>query len=72
MVFFKNLSLKYDNLIDRFGLRFESFVLNYFVVIIYKILLDLIYCVYIAGCHAFFSLELSVVNVANGWLIVRL
>lgn len=68
MVFFENLSLKYDSLIDRFGLRFESFALNYFVVIIYKILLDLIYCLYIAGSHAFFSLEISVINVINGWL----
>ena len=70
MVFFNNLGLKYDNLIDRWGLRFESPALSYLVVIIYKILLDLIYCKYIAGSHAFFSLEISIINVVNGWLAI--
>ena len=70
MRYFKNLCLKYDNFIDRVGIFFESYALNCFVISIYKGLLDVIYCIYIAGSHAFFSLEISIINTVNGWLAV--
>ncbi len=59
----------YDKLIEKVTRWFDYNVITLVAVIIYKSLLDIIYCVYIGGSHAFFSINISVINVINGWII---
>lgn len=62
--------MNYDNFIYKIGTKFETPLFVYAAVVIYKVLLDLIYCKYVAGLYTFFSFEPSVVNTVNGWLAV--
>lgn len=70
MIHFKNIVFKYNSFISICGMHFESYALNCFAVLLYKGLLDVIYCIYIAGSHTFFSLDISIINTVNGWLAV--
>lgn len=52
--------------------RLSNPVITIVTVIIYKALLDIMYCQYIGGIHTFFSVYVSPLNVINGWLMVLL
>lgn len=41
---------------------------SYFVVLLYKMLLDILYCIEISGTYNFFYLQYSGINIINGWL----
>lgn len=59
----------YDELIEKVTRWFDYNVITLVAVIIYKILLDVIYCVYIGDSYSFFSVNISVINIINGWII---
>lgn len=45
-------------------------IYSYLVVIIYKFILDVIYCTGIGGYSTFFYVEISIPNIINGWLAI--
>lgn len=72
MKYFRKIENSYEQLIYKCGNICERLSFNYAAVFIYKILLDVIYCKYIADSHAFFSIEISVLNIVNGWITLLL
>lgn len=58
----------YDSIIIKTASKFELVKYNCISIIIYKSLLDFIYCRYIANVYAFLHLNVSVINIVNGWL----
>jgi len=60
----------YNSFVESISTKIESFVYSYIFVIVYKVLIDIIYCTCIAETHAFFYLNVSVMNIINGWMAV--
>lgn len=58
----------YDDFVMKISKKTEKLAQTAIYLVIYKILLDYIYCRYIAGVHAFFYFVPSHINIINGWL----
>lgn len=61
------LNIYYDRVVLNVCIHFKSMIYVYIFVCLYKILFDLIYCSYIAEKHALFFLNISLINIINGW-----
>lgn len=62
----------YEYGMTKFVDKLSNPIITIAAVLIYKILLDIMYCQYIGGVHTFFSVYVSPLNVINGWFMVLL
>ena len=68
----KNINGVYNSFINKLSDKCESKKGICISLIVYKAFLDYIYCEYIADVFSFFYLDISVMNILNGWIIVIL
>lgn len=61
---------KYNNLSEKLGDVAARPVVSFASLIIYKALLDFIFCLYIGPKYPFFDVTASAVNAVNGWIMV--
>lgn len=62
---------RYQHIINKYcSISHRKPYINYAAVIIYKLLFDVIYCIFIGNKHTSCYLNLSAINIINGWLMM--
>ena len=65
-----SISNTYDSIINKLSDKVGLKIYICIFLMIYKVLLDYIYCQYVAGVFSYFYLDVSIINIINGWFIV--
>ena len=68
--FLKKIETGYEELISKVSKKTLKLGYTYLFVIVYKVLLDFIYCRYIGDLYAFHYIQISEVNVVTGWVVI--
>ena len=68
--FLKKIETGYEELISKVSKKTLKLGYTYLFVIVYKVLLDFIYCRYIGDLYAFHYIQISEVNVVTGWVAI--